>query len=235
MLTLDGIHVSYSGSVALRGVDITLAAGELVAVIGPNGAGKSTLLRTISGLVRPKAGKITFEGADLGTLKPDEIVRRGIIHVPEGRMVLARMSVRENLLLGAYSRPRGEDHTKVFGDVLAMFPRLGERLDQLAGTLSGGEQQMLAIGRGLMGRPRLLMLDEPSLGLAPLIIKTIFDVIRDLRQSGLTILLVEQMAKQALGVADRAYVMETGHITLEGSGRELLDNPKVKAAYLGTH
>ncbi len=233
MLTLDGIHVSYSGSVALRGVDITLAAGELVAVIGPNGAGKSTLLRTISGLVRPKAGKITFEGADLGTLKPDEIVRRGIIHVPEGRMVLARMSVRENLLLGAYSRPRGEDHTKVFGDVLAMFPRLGERLDQLAGTLSGGEQQMLAIGRGLMGRPRLLMLDEPSLGLAPLIVTTIFGVLDEIRRRGITVLLVEQNAERALSAADHAYVLDLGSVSAHGIAADLLQDERVRSAYLG--
>ena len=233
MLTLDGIHVSYSGSVALRGVDITLAAGELVAVIGPNGAGKSTLLRTISGLVRPKAGTITFEGADLGTLKPDEIVRRGIIHVPEGRMVLARMSVRENLLLGAYSRPRGEDHTKVFGDVLAMFPRLGERLDQLAGTLSGGEQQMLAIGRGLMGRPRLLMLDEPSLGLAPLIVTTIFGVLDEIRRRGITVLLVEQNAERALSAADHAYVLDLGSVSAHGIAADLLQDERVRSAYLG--
>jgi len=233
MLTLDGIHVSYSGSVALRGVDITLAAGELVAVIGPNGAGKSTLLRTISGLVRPKAGKVTFEGADLGTLKPDEIVRRGIIHVPEGRMVLARMSVRENLLLGAYSRPRGEDHTKVFGDVLAMFPRLGERLDQLAGTLSGGEQQMLAIGRGLMGRPRLLMLDEPSLGLAPLIVTTIFGVLDEIRRRGITVLLVEQNAERALSAADHAYVLDLGSVSAHGVAADLLQDERVRGAYLG--
>ena len=210
MLTLDGIHVSYSGSVALRGVDITLAAGELVAVIGPNGAGKSTLLRTISGLVRPKAGKITFEGADLGTLKPDEIVRRGIIHVPEGRMVLARMSVRENLLLGAYSRPRGEDHTKVFG-----------------------EQQMLAIGRGLMGRPRLLMLDEPSLGLAPLIVTTIFGVLDEIRRRGITVLLVEQNAERALSAADHAYVLDLGSVSAHGIAADLLQDERVRSAYLG--
>ena len=233
MLTLENVHVSYSGSEALRGVDLTLSEGELVAVIGPNGAGKSTLLRTISGLVRRSAGKVTFDGSDLGALEPDEIVRRGIVHVPEGRMVLGRMSVRENLLLGAYSRPRHEDHTKGLEHILTLFPRLEERLDQLAGTLSGGEQQMLAIGRGLMGRPKVLMLDEPSLGLAPLMVTTIFEVLVDIRRRGITVLLVEQNAERALSTADHAYVLDLGSVTAHGVASELLQDERVRSAYLG--
>jgi branched-chain amino acid transport system ATP-binding protein len=233
VLTVEGVHVSYSGSVALGGVDLTLSEGELVAVIGPNGAGKSTLLRTISGIVPRDAGKIVFEGSDLGSLKPDEIVRRGIIHVPEGRMVLGRMSVRENLLLGAYARPRSEDHSKVFNDILALFPRMQERLDQLAGTLSGGEQQMLAIGRGLMGRPKLIMLDEPSLGLAPLMVTTIFEVLNEIRSRGITVLLVEQNAERALSTADHAYVLDLGSVTAHGVASELLQDERVRNAYLG--
>ena len=233
MLTLEDVHVSYSGSEALRGVDLSLAEGELVAVIGPNGAGKSTLLRTISGLVHRSAGKVTFGGDDLGALEPDEIVRRGIIHVPEGRMVLGRMSVRENLLLGAYSRPRREDHSKEFDGVLKLFPRLEERLDQLAGTLSGGEQQMLAIGRGLMGRPKVLMLDEPSLGLAPLMVNTIFGVLGEIRSRGITVLLVEQNAERALATADHAYVLDLGTVTARGVAADLLKDERVRSAYLG--
>ena len=233
MLTLENVHVSYSGSEALRGVDLTLTEGELVAVIGPNGAGKSTLLRTISGLVRRSAGKVTFDGSDLGALEPDEIVRRGIVHVPEGRMVLGRMSVRENLLLGAYSRPRHEDRTKELAHILTLFPRLNERLNQLAGTLSGGEQQMLAIGRGLMGRPKVLMLDEPSLGLAPLMVTTIFEVLVDIRRRGITVLLVEQNAERALSTADHAYVLDLGSVTAHGTASELLQDERVRSAYLG--
>jgi branched-chain amino acid transport system ATP-binding protein len=233
VLTLENVHVSYSGSEALRGVDLALAEGELVAVIGPNGAGKSTLLRTISGLVRRSAGKVTFDGSDLGALEPDEIVRRGIVHVPEGRMVLGRMSVRENLLLGAYSRPRHEDHTKELDHILTLFPRLEERLDQLAGTLSGGEQQMLAIGRGLMGRPKVLMLDEPSLGLAPLMVTTIFEVLVDIRRRGIAVLLVEQNAERALSTADHAYVLDLGSVTAKGVAAELLQDERVRSAYLG--
>ena len=233
MLTLEDVHVSYSGSEALRGVDLKLAEGELVAVIGPNGAGKSTLLRTISGLVRRSAGKVMFDGNDLGALQPDEIVRLGIIHVPEGRMVLGRMSVRENLLLGAYSRPRHEDHAKELGAILTLFPRLEERLDQFAGTLSGGEQQMLAIGRGLMGRPKVLMLDEPSLGLAPLMVNTIFGVLDEIRNRGITVLLVEQNAERALSTADHAYVLDLGSVTAHGVAAELLQDERVRNAYLG--
>ena len=233
MLTLEDVHVSYSGSEALRGVDLAVAEGELVAVIGPNGAGKSTLLRTISGLVRRSAGRITFGGDDLGALEPHDIVRRGIVHVPEGRMVLGRMSVRENLLLGAYSRPRHEDHGKEFDAVLGLFPRLEERIDQLAGTLSGGEQQMLAIGRGLMGRPKVLMLDEPSLGLAPLMVNTIFGVLGEIRSRGITVLLVEQNAERALATADHAYVLDLGAVSARGVAADLLKDERVRSAYLG--
>ena len=233
MLAVEGLHVSYSGSVALGGVDLRLPTGELVAVIGPNGAGKSTLLRTISGLVRANAGTITFDGVDLCTLKPDEIVRRGIIHVPEGRMVLGRMSVRENLLLGAHTRPRNEDPSADLDYVLRMFPRLRERLDQLAGLLSGGEQQMLAIGRGLMGHPKILMLDEPSLGLAPLVVTAIFEILSEIRSRGITVLLVEQNAERALAAADHAYVLDLGSVAAHGPAAELLQDERVRNAYLG--
>ena len=233
MLTIQGLHVSYSGSVALGGVDLQLPAGELVAVIGPNGAGKSTLLRTISGLVRPDAGSITFDGVDLGALKPHEIVRRGIIHVPEGRMVLGRMSVRENLLLGAHTRPRNEDPSPDLEHVLGLFPRLRERLEQMAGLLSGGEQQMLAIGRGLMGHPKILMLDEPSLGLAPLVVTAIFDILDAIRSRGITVLLVEQNAERALAAANHAYVLDLGTVAAHGAAAELLKDERVRNAYLG--
>ena len=233
MLTIQGLHVSYSGSVALGGVDLQLPAGELVAVIGPNGAGKSTLLRTISGLVRPDAGAITHDGVDLGALKPHEIVRRGIIHVPEGRMVLGRMSVRENLLLGAHTRPRHEDLSPDLEYVLGLFPRLRERLEQMAGLLSGGEQQMLAIGRGLMGHPKILMLDEPSLGLAPLVVTAIFDILDAIRSRGITVLLVEQNAERALATANHAYVLDLGTVAAHGPAAELLKDERVRNAYLG--
>jgi branched-chain amino acid transport system ATP-binding protein len=233
VLSLSDVHVSYRGSIALRGVDLQVPQGKLVAVIGPNGAGKTTLLRTISGLVPRSAGIIAFEGEDLGRLEPDRIVRRGVIHVPEGRMVLSRMTVRENLLLGAFSRPRGAEQSKDLDDVLTLFPRLAERLGQLAGTLSGGEQQMLAIGRGLMGHPRLLMLDEPSLGIAPLVIERIFEALHEIRSRGITILLVEQNAAKALAAADHAYVLDLGSIAASGTGAELLEDDRVRRAYLG--
>ena len=233
MLHVESIAINYAGSLALKSVDLEVRAGELVAVIGPNGAGKSTLLRAISGLVRPETGKLRFEGDDLGALRPDEIVRRGVVHVPEGRMVLGRMTVRDNLLLGAYCRPSGEDFARDMADVVAMFPRLGERMDQLAGTLSGGEQQMLAIGRGLMGRPRLLMLDEPSLGLAPLVVTMIFEVLEEIRSKGIAVLLVEQNAERALKAADRAYVLDLGSVAAHGAAADLLGDDRVRSAYLG--
>ena len=233
MLTVEAIDISYSGSLALKAVSLELRTGELVAVIGPNGAGKSTLLRSISGLVRPDSGTLRFEGDDLGRLRPDQIVRRGVIHVPEGRMVLGRMTVRDNLLLGAYCRPSGEDAAGDLADVLAMFPKLDERMNQLAGTLSGGEQQMLAIGRGLMGRPRLLMLDEPSLGLAPLVVTMIFEVLEKIRRKGIAVLLVEQNAERALKAADRAFVLDLGSVVAHGTGTDLLGDARVRSAYLG--
>ncbi|MEN5181044.1 ABC transporter ATP-binding protein [Comamonas testosteroni] len=236
MLKLDSVKVSYGAIEAVKGVDLEVRAGEVVTIIGANGAGKSTLLKSIAGLEPLKDGKIVIGGKDCSQVAPHQRVGLGVAMSPEGRGVFADQTVRENLMLGAYSR-RGAP--RAIEDAMERefnrFPRLRERQHQLSGTLSGGEQQMLAIARALMSEPKLLLLDEPSLGLAPLIIKDIFDAIQQLRHSGLTILLVEQMAKQALGVADRAYVLETGLITLEGTGRELLNDPKVKAAYLGAH
>ena len=236
MLKLESVKVSYGAIHAVKGVSLEVRSGEVVTIIGANGAGKSTLLKTIVGLEPAAAGRVLIDGKDCTTVPGHRRVGLGVALSPEGRGVFADQTVRENLMLGAYSRKDGQAaKDAAIEREFKRFPRLKERQDQLSGTLSGGEQQMLAISRALMSEPRLLLLDEPSLGLAPLIIKDIFAAIRQLRESGLTILLVEQMAKQALGVADRAYVLETGNITLEGSGRELLDNPKVKAAYLGTH
>ena len=236
MLKLNSVKVAYGAIEAVKGVSLEVRQGEVVTIIGANGAGKSTLLKSIVGLEPVASGKVLIDGKDCTYVAGHKRVGLGVAMSPEGRGVFPDQTVRENLALGAYSRNDRAARTE--GEMereFARFPRLKERQHQLAGTLSGGEQQMLAISRALMSDPRLLLLDEPSLGLAPLIIKDIFAAIRQLRESGLTILLVEQMAKQALGVADRAYVLETGCITLEGSGRELLDNPKVKAAYLGTH
>ncbi len=236
MLKLESVRVSYGAIEAVKGVDLEVRQGEVVTIIGANGAGKSTLLKAICGLEPLAGGRIAVGGQDCASVPAHKRVGLGVAMSPEGRGVFADQTVLENLLLGAYAR-RSEtaEIAAAVEREFTRFPRLRERRSQLAGTLSGGEQQMLAISRALMSEPRLLLLDEPSLGLAPLIIKDIFAAIRELRQSGLTILLVEQMAKQALGVADRAYVLETGRITLDGSGRELLDNPKVKAAYLGAH
>jgi len=236
MLKLESVKVSYGAIEAVKGVSLEVRQGEVVTIIGANGAGKSTLLKSICGLEPLSGGRILLDGNDVSRVKAHQRVGLGVAMSPEGRGVFADQTVRENLMLGGYTRKKD---TAAMGAAIERefnrFPRLRERQDQLSGTLSGGEQQMLAIARALMSEPRLLLLDEPSLGLAPLIIKDIFNAIRELRASGLTILLVEQMAKQALGVADRAYVLETGFITLEGSGRELLNDPKVKAAYLGTH
>ena len=236
MLRIDSVKVSYGAIEAVKGVSLEVRAGEVVTIIGANGAGKSTLLKSIVGLEPVAEGQIFIDDADCTYVAPHKRVGLGVAMSPEGRGVFADQTVRENLMLGAYSRKKDAAATEAAIErEFKRFPRLKERQDQMSGTLSGGEQQMLAIARALMSEPRLLLLDEPSLGLAPLIIKDIFEAIRQLRQSGLTILLVEQMAKQALGVADRAYVLETGLITLEGSGRELLNDPKVKAAYLGAH
>ena len=236
MLKLESVKVAYGAIQAVKGVSLEVHAGEVVAIIGANGAGKSTLLKSIVGLEPVAEGCVFLDGKDCTNLPAHQRVGMGVAMAPEGRGVFADQTVRENLMLGAYSRKQsGALLETAIEREFQRFPRLRERQNQLSGTLSGGEQQMLAIARSLMSNPRLLLLDEPSLGLAPLIIRDIFNAIRQLRQSGLTILLVEQMAKQALGVADRAYVLETGYITLQGSGRDLLDNPKVKAAYLGTH
>jgi branched-chain amino acid transport system ATP-binding protein len=236
MLKIESVKVSYGAIEAVKGVSLEVRAGEVVTIIGANGAGKSTLLKSIVGLEPVAQGRVLIDGKDCTQVPPHQRVGLGVALSPEGRGVFPDQTVRENLMLGAYSRRADKAFVeRGIEREFARFPRLKERQHQPAGTLSGGEQQMLAIARALMSEPRLLLLDEPSLGLAPLIIRDIFDAIRQLRSSGLTILLVEQMAKQALGVADRAYVLETGCITLEGSGRELLDNPKVKSAYLGTH
>jgi branched-chain amino acid transport system ATP-binding protein len=236
MLKLEKVHVSYGAIHAVRDVSIEVPQGEVVTIIGANGAGKSTLLKSIVGLEPVGQGRVVFDGQDITTTPAHRRTGMGVALSPEGRGVFSDQSVRDNLLLGAYSRKEDAAHTEQKVEwFFAMFPRLKERQDQHAGTLSGGEQQMLAIARALMSEPKLLLLDEPSLGLAPLIIRDIFNTIRALRESGLTILLVEQMANQALRVADRAYVLETGRITLEGKGCDLLNDPKVRAAYLGAH
>ena len=232
MLELQDLQVSYGGIHALKGVSIQVGEGEIVSLIGANGAGKSTTLRAISGLERAQSGKILYNGEDI-TGKPSKyMVQKGLILVPEGRLIFPDMTVLENLKIGAYLR-RDRDVEADIRHVYKLFPRLKERAWQMAGTLSGGEQQMLAVGRALMSKPKLLMMDEPSLGLAPLVVKDIFSIIRTIRDSGVTVLLIEQNANAALKIADRGYVLETGKITLEGSGRELLSNPAVRSAYLG--
>lgn len=232
MLQIKGINVFYGAIQALNNVSADVNRGEIVAIIGSNGAGKSTLLRTISGLLRPRGGTISFEGKDLTTMPAHEIVKLGISQSPEGRRIFTNMTVQENLQLGAFIRKDNE----IEADqdlVLQRFPRLKERFKQSAGTMSGGEQQMLAIGRALMSRPQLLLLDEPSLGLAPLFVDEIFNIVLDLNKDGRTILIVEQNANRALAVAHRAYVLETGNVVLSGTGQDLLTDPKVKEAYLG--
>ena len=232
MLEITGINVFYGAIQALNDVSINVQKGEIVAIIGSNGAGKSTLLRTISGLLRPRTGSITYNGKDLCSCPPDDIVKRGISHSPEGRRIFTNMSVNENLQLGAYTR-KDAGVASDMEKVLQRFPRLRERFKQNAGTLSGGEQQMLAIGRALMARPEILLLDEPSLGLAPNLVMEIFNIVLDLNKEGGTILIVEQNANRALEIAHRAYVLETGSIVLADTGQALLANPKVKEAYLG--
>ncbi len=236
MLKLESVSISYGAIQAVRDVSIDVPRGEVVTIIGANGAGKSTLLKSIVGLEPVAGGRISFDGQDITTTPAYRRTSMGVALSPEGRGVFSDQSVRDNLLLGAYSKKNDSARTEQkIEQFFTMFPRLEERQEQLAGTLSGGEQQMLAIARALMSEPKLLLLDEPSLGLAPLIIRDIFNTIRALRETGLTILLVEQMANQALGVADRAYVLETGRITLQGKGSDLLNDPKVRAAYLGAH
>jgi branched-chain amino acid transport system ATP-binding protein len=234
MLVLEDLNVYYGAIHALRGVTVSVSPGEVVTLIGANGAGKSTLLRTASALVRARAGRVVFLGEDVTKANPASLVARGLVHCPEGRRIFSNMTVRENLELGAYLRKDKDGIAKDFDHALDLFPRLRERIAQNAGTLSGGEQQMLAIGRALMAKPKLLMLDEPSLGLAPNLVRDIFKIIETInREDGVSVLLVEQDAHSSLKVADRAYVMETGRIILEGPARELRDNPEVKKAYLG--
>jgi branched-chain amino acid transport system ATP-binding protein len=236
MLTITDLHVNYGHIQALSGVSVTVAKGEIVALIGANGAGKTTLLTAISGLLRPKAGSIQFEGQEITKLTANEIVQRNLAHVPQGRQIFANQTVEDNLLLGAYSAKLSRQTTRDRIDrEYDRFPVLRERRQQIAGTLSGGEQQMLAISRGLMSDPRCLLLDEPSLGLAPMIVENIARTIRALNEAGVTLLLVEQMANMALRLAHRGYVLQTGRVVLEGTGRELLTHPQVVKAYLGGH
>ena len=234
LLTIRQIEVCYGTAQALKGVSLEIEAGEIVVVLGANGSGKTTLLKTVSGLLRPEEGTIEFEGKRLDRLNPEQIVKLRISHCPEGRKLFPEMQVLKNLHLGAYIRRREKDEIKSTMEmVLQLFPVLRERINQLAGTLSGGEQQMLAIGRALMSNPRLLMLDEPSLGLAPMIISRIFDVVREICNQGKTILLVEQKASEALKISHRGYVMESGSVVLAGEKSQLLNDDRVKRAYLG--
>ncbi|MGI5936317.1 MAG: ABC transporter ATP-binding protein [Oscillospiraceae bacterium] len=231
MLKVNDINVYYGPIHAIKGVSFEVNQGEIVALIGANGAGKSTILKTISGLLRPKTGSITFMYHDITKMEAHKIVQQGLAHCPEGRRIFLKMTVMENLEMGAFTQ-KGVDEA-IIESVFARFPRLKERRKQIAGTLSGGEQQMLAMGRALMSRPKMIMLDEPSMGLAPLLVEEIFDIIKTLNQSGTTVLLVEQNAGMALEIADRAYVLETGRITLSGTGKELADSDEIKKAYLG--
>jgi len=231
MLDVSDVEVRYGAIRALKGISFTVNEGEIVALLGANGAGKTTTQKTVSGMLRPSLGSITFEGSRIDNIPAHELVSLGICHVPEGRHVFPRMTVAENLDMGAF-RFKSVDRNDL-DHVLTLFPRLKERYRQLGGTLSGGEQQMLAIGRALMGKPRLLLLDEPSMGLAPLIVAQIFDIVREINSKGMTVLLVEQNAAQALALANRGYVLETGEIVLSGTGQELLADDRVRAAYLG--
>jgi branched-chain amino acid transport system ATP-binding protein len=231
LLDVKNIEVRYGAIAALKGISFEVREGEIVALLGANGAGKTTTQKTVSGMLRPVLGSITFAGKRIDGIPAHELIRLGICHVPEGRHVFPRMTVAENLDMGAF-RFKTIDQADI-ERVLELFPRLRERFKQLAGTLSGGEQQMLAIGRALMGKPRLLLLDEPSMGLAPLIVAQIFDIVREINQTGVTVLLVEQNAAQALALANRGYVLETGEIVLDGTGQELLADDRIRAAYLG--
>ena len=232
MLAVNDIHVYYGSIHAVKGVSLEVNEGEIVTLIGANGAGKSTVLNTISGLLHPRSGSVVFDGKDLKGVAPHKIVEHGLAQCPEGRRIFLQMTVEDNLEMGAYTQP-GSTVEEGIADVYRRFPRLQERRRQVAGTLSGGEQQMLAMGRALMSRPKLLMLDEPSMGLAPILVEQIFDIIKELHAAGTTILLVEQNAQAALSVADRAYVLETGSISLSGTGKELMASDRVRKAYLG--
>lgn len=232
MLKIDGLKVSYGGIEAVKGITFEVPERKIVTLIGANGAGKSTTLRTIAGLVKPAKGRIHLQGEDITGLTPDKIVAKGVTLVPEGRRVFPDLTVLENLKIGAYLRK--DDLSGDLNWVYELFPRLKERPWQAAGTLSGGEQQMLAVGRALMSRPKIIMMDEPSLGLAPIVVKGIFDIIKEINRMGVTVLLIEQNANMALRIADIGYVLETGKITTTGPGKQLLNDPAIKAAYLGT-
>lgn len=233
LLSVENLHVSYGAIRALHGISFHVEKGEIVTLIGANGAGKSTTLRTISGLLLADRGKIAYDGTDITNMGADQIVRMGIVHVPEGRKIFAPLTVRENLEIGAFTRRDKREIEESIEFVFSIFPRLRERAEQMGGTLSGGEQQMLAVARALMAKPRLLLMDEPSMGLAPILVEEIFNIIQRINQEGVTILLVEQNAHMALSVAHRGYVLETGVIQMEGTAAELRDNPRVREAYLG--
>jgi branched-chain amino acid transport system ATP-binding protein len=233
LLEVRNIDVYYGDVQVVFDLSLKIEEGEVVSIIGGNGAGKSTLLRTISGLMQPARGEIAFESHPIHHLPPEDIVERGIVQVPEGRRLFTLMTVQDNLIVGAYNKRADGRKSETLNEVYTLFPRLNERLAQLAMTLSGGEQQMVAIGRGLMARPKLLMLDEPSLGLAPILIKNIFETVRKIADQGTTVLLVEQDVKHSLSLSDRGYVLEHGRTVMEGPARELLDNPHIKTAYLG--
>jgi len=232
MLKVSDINVFYGNIHAIKGVSFQVDSGEIVSLIGANGAGKSTILNTISGLYRSKTGSISFLDQNIGGMAPHAVVQRGIAQIPEGRRIFLKLTVEENLEMGGYTRPKSSI-SEGLERVFSLFPRLKERRRQVAGTLSGGEQQMLAMGRGLMSDPKLMMLDEPSMGLAPLLVDQVFDIIRDLHKHGTTILLVEQNARMALSIADRAYVLETGRIVMSGTGAELAQSDEIRKAYLG--
>lgn len=233
LLEVEDLNVYYGAIHALQGVTFNVNEGEIVTLIGANGAGKSTTLRTISGLLRSRTGHVKFNNTDISMMPAQEIVKLGISHVPEGRKIFAPLTVKENLLMGAYTRKDQDEIQHSLDRVFSSFPRLKERINQLGGTLSGGEQQMLATGRGLMSRPTLLMMDEPSMGLSPILVEEIFSIIKAINAEGTSILLVEQNAQMALSISHRAYVLETGRIRLQGSAKEIADNPQVKSAYLG--
>ena len=231
LLDVDGLEVRYGAIRAIKGISFHVDEGEIVALLGANGAGKTTTQKTVSGMLRPSGGSITFAGERIDGIPAHELISHGVCHVPEGRHVFPRMTVHENLEMGAFRFKKPD--MAVFDRVLELFPRLRERISQQAGTLSGGEQQMLAIGRAMMGKPRLLLLDEPSMGLAPLIVAQIFDIVREINKEGVTVLLVEQNAAQALALANRGYVLETGELVLSGTGQQLLADDRIRAAYLG--
>lgn len=233
MLKINNLNVFFGGIHALKGISFDVPIGKVITLIGANGAGKSTTLRTVCGLIKPREGKIKFDNKELTNVPTNKIVQQGIALIPEGRKIFPNLTVQENLNLGAFSRTDNNEIKKDLAWVYELFPRIKERLWQKGGTLSGGEQQMLAISRGLMSRPKLLMMDEPSLGLAPLLVKEIFDIIKQIHQEGMTVLLVEQNAFAALKIADYAYVLETGKVVLQGTGEELLQDERVKKAYLG--